>query len=112
MAWSTQMNMFIVGLDSGDIYLLGYDVADTRGFTSEKCLEQVHTKRVMRICIDEKRQLIFSVGEDKRFVCCDLSDKTVVCRLALPANKLTHLIIHKEKKLAFASRHSTAISNR
>lgn len=103
MAWSPIMNMFVVGLDSGDIYLLGYDVADNRGFTSEKCLEQVHTKRVMRICIDEKRQLIFSVGEDKKFACCDLTDKTVVCRLTLPGNKLTHLVIHKETKLAYTS---------
>lgn len=101
MAWSKQTSMIVVGLDSGDIYLLGYDVADNRNFTSERCLEQVHTKRVMRLHVDEKRRLLFSVGEDKKFACIDLEDKTVVSRLTIPGNKLTHMIVHSPYKMAF-----------
>ena len=33
LAWSKEYQMFAVGLDSGDVFVLGYDITSMKGFT-------------------------------------------------------------------------------
>ena len=103
LAWSKEYQMFAVGLDSGDIFVLGYDLVSMKGFSKQICFPTVHAKRVMKIVFDEKKFILYSIGEDKKFISIDLASEAVLNKLLLPGNKLTDMIINYKTQQCFVS---------
>lgn len=103
LTWSREMKKIMVGLDSGDVFVYKYDTQESIDFGSEVSFPKAHSKRVMRFVLDEKRNFMYSVGEDKKLVTYDLSEGKIIDRMTLPAVKPTNLIYHKKNQVGVIS---------
>ncbi len=103
LAWSKEFQQFAVGLDSGDIFVLNYDPTNLKGFSKQMTFLGAHAKRVMRLVFDEKKFVLYSIGEDKKFVTIDLALEAITNKLTLPGGKLTDMIYNKGKNQCYVS---------
>jgi WD40 repeat protein len=103
LGWCPELLTFAVGLDSGDIFILGYDPGNNKGFVKETSLIKAHSKRVMRFAFDSKRGWVFSVGEDKKLCIISIQEEQTISKMMLPGAGLTHMIYHQSKSILFIS---------
>jgi WD40 repeat protein len=66
MAYSYELQLIAVGTDDGCIYLYEWDIeAEKIQDSNLVFVKDLHKKRVMSIWFDDKRKIMFSIGEDK-----------------------------------------------
>lgn len=65
LAYEAKLGMIAVGTDDGCIYWFTWDPETKMEEVKLVFLKEVHKKRVMNIWFDHKRQMVFSIGEDK-----------------------------------------------
>jgi len=109
LGWSSELQMIAVGLDSGDVFVYRYELGDLTSFKNEIAFPKVHDGRVMRFAFDERRFLLYSIGEDKKLACIDMKEKLVVTRLPFPGSKLTHFLYDRTSQLGLISDKDAAV---
>lgn len=86
--YNKKVEKIVVGLDNGHIVCLKYNHDSGRNI--ELVFDkQIHKKRVMGVHINHKKGLIYSIGEDKSFVCSSIENGQVENRLEVGKKKLT-----------------------
>ena len=73
MCWEASLKLLAIGMDDGKISCLRISPEHKYLQYEEYCTLKAHTARVMGLAIDGKKNLIFSVAEDKKFKITDIS---------------------------------------
>ena len=103
LEWSRELQKVAVGLDSGDVFVYGLEKESPEAFTTELNFLRAHQKRVMRFAFDDKKHLLYSVGEDRRLLTYDLYEGKILDRMQLPAAKPTHFLYHKKSSVGLVA---------
>ena len=75
--WSEPMGYLIVGLEDGSVIPIDIDVDSPMKYTELRDYK-IHKGRVNGAFIDEKRELMFTVGDDKFLKVFDFKTKVVL----------------------------------
>lgn len=87
-----KLNILAIGCDNGFLNVFEIDPSDPLKY-SEITSEKVHTARIMRVHIDDKQGMIYTIGEDKYLRVYDISAKCVTHEVMVSKSKLTEMVV-------------------
>jgi WD40 repeat protein len=100
LEFNEKLGLVAVGLDNGVISINLFERNNPHN-TSEVFGDKVHSGRVMRILVDERHGLLYSVGEDKYLRVLDLKSKVVVGEVYVSSKKPTEMVIDRASRIAY-----------
>lgn len=102
LAFSEELNLIAVGCDNGQMGVFLLDKKDPQKFT-ELFLDKVHTDRIMRIFIDHKTKMIYSIGEDKFLKVYNIEGQGVSDEVHIGKSKLCEMVVDSRNRIAYIS---------
>ncbi len=102
MDYNEKLGLIAIGLDNGFIAVFTFDRSDPTKI-GELVNEKVHSARVMRIVLDERTGLMYSIGEDKFLKVMDIKSTTVISEVFVSTKKLTEMVVDKKNKIGYCA---------
>lgn len=100
--YNEKLQLIAIGCDSGELGLFLLDKSDPFK-VDQLALEKIHSARIMRVNIDHKAKMIYTISEDKMLRVFDIEAKGVVGEVMASSKKLTEMFIDSKNKIAYVA---------
>lgn len=97
-----KLNLIAVGCDNGTLAVFELDRRDPLQF-SELLSEKIHNARIMKVRINEKEGLIYTISEDKHLKIYDLKAQGVTHELVVSKEKLAEMYVDSKHDIGYVS---------
>jgi WD40 repeat protein len=99
LCFSEELMLVVVGCDDGSFTYLKLSGDDPSKYDQNQAT--IHTGRIMALSINAKRNLLYTIGEDKYVKIFDLQKKKVTYELAVTQDKPTNMMVDIEHQIAY-----------
>lgn len=100
--YSQKLQLIGVGCDSGELGLFLLDKEDPFK-VDQLVLQKVHTSRIMKLYINHKEKVIYTIGEDKMLRVFDIDANAITGEVTVSGKKLTEMVIDEKNKIAYVA---------
>lgn len=98
--WDEELNIVAAGCDNGTLVLLSFNPSSPLKYR-EVLNQKIHQARIMGLYIDSKRNLVFTIGEDKYLRCTDIKFKDISSNCKVSDSKLTCFEADPENNIGY-----------